>query len=400
MKIVLNILSIAKGILLPLFYFRILFKLMIPFNKAYTSPKAGEYLQQVFQSGKLAGDGAYTKKCHTFFKDKYNFNSFLTTSCTDALEMAALLLNIKKGDEVIMPSFNFVSTANAFVLRGATIVFADSSESRPNMDAEKIEELITAKTKAIVPVHYGGVATDMDKLMAISKKAGIAVVENAAHAIDAFYKGKPLGGIGSLSAFSFHETKNITCGEGGLLTVNDKNLIKRAEVIREKGTNRSAYFRGEVDKYGWVEPGSSFLPADILAAILYAQLEELEQIQQRRLQIWNRYYEGLKELEQQGMVQLPVIPEYSQHNGHIFYLLLKNEHDRDAFINHIKKGGAQASFHYGALHHSKYFKDQYKGGKLINAERFANCLVRLPLFYQLKNDEIDYIVALTYKFFR
>ncbi|MCB0513731.1 MAG: dTDP-4-amino-4,6-dideoxygalactose transaminase, partial [Bacteroidetes bacterium] len=280
---------------------------MINFNKPYFTGKETEYIQQAVQSGKISGDGMFTKKCHQFFESKYGFKKcLLTTSCTDALEMAAILIDIKEGDEVIMPSFTFVSTANAFVLRGANIIFADSYFDNPNIDADAIEQLITPKTKAIVVVHYAGMACDMDKIIELANKYKLFVIEDAAQAIDSFYisKGtkKPLGSIGHLAAFSFHETKNIISGEGGMLVINDERFIERAEIIREKGTNRSKFFRGEVDKYGWVDIGSSFLPSDIIAAFLYAQLENLDAIQTKRKEIWNSYFEGLKTLEERKLI--------------------------------------------------------------------------------------------------
>jgi len=264
---------------------------MIPFNKPYLTGKEAHYLYHAVYSGKISGNGMFTQKCHNFFVQRYGFKKcLLTTSCTDALEMAAILIDIKQGDEVIMPSYTFVSTANAFVLRGATIVFADSGASNPNIDAEKLESLITPKTKAIVPVHYAGIACDMDKIMALAEKYNLFVIEDAAQAIDSYYNGRPLGSIGHLAAFSFHETKNIISGEGGMLVINDERFFRRAEIIWEKGTNRAEFFRGEVNKYGWVDIGSSFLPSEIIAAFLYAQLENLDDIQLKRKSIWNKYY--------------------------------------------------------------------------------------------------------------
>ena len=274
--------------------------MQIPFNKPYMTGKETQYIEQAVNSGKISGNGLFTKKCQDFFENKYGFiKCLLTTSCTDALEMAAILLNIKQGDEVIMPSFTFVSTANAFVLRGAKIIFADSKKDHPNIDENLLESLITPKTKAIVVVHYAGVACEMDTIMSLAKKHNIYVVEDAAQAIDSFYKGKPLGSIGHLSAFSFHETKNIQCGEGGMLAINDEQFKERAEIIWEKGTNRSAFFRGEVNKYGWVDIGSSFLPSEISAAFLWAQLESLDKIQNKRKEIYKHYQNELKSLGKQ-----------------------------------------------------------------------------------------------------
>ena len=358
----------------------------IPFNKPYLTGNETKYIEQAVASGKISGNGMFTKKCQAFFEDRYGIQkALLTTSCTDALEMCAILLDIKEGDEVIMPSYTFVSTANAFVLRGAKIVFADSSKETPNIDANKIEPLITVKTKAIVVVHYAGIACDMDVIMNLSKKYNIPVVEDAAQAIESFYKGKPLGSIGHLSAFSFHETKNIISGEGGLLGVNDEKYIDRAEIIWEKGTNRSAFFRGEIDKYGWVDIGSSFLPSEIIAAFLWAQLENLEDIQNRRKEIWNFYLEKFKDNKK---VILPYIPDYATNNAHMFYLLLENLEARNNFIQSYKEVGVNPVFHYVSLHSSPYFKDKHDGRKLVNCDRYANNLVRMPLFYELPIEKI------------
>ncbi|MFN3315813.1 MAG: dTDP-4-amino-4,6-dideoxygalactose transaminase, partial [Raineya sp.] len=286
----------------------------IGFNKPYFTGKETAYIKEAVEKSHISGDGFFTKKCHQFFENRYGFKKcLLTTSCTDALEMAAILINIQPKDEVIIPAYTFVSTANAFVLRGAKIVFADSQAQHPNIDAYQIEKLITPKTKAIVVVHYAGMACDMEKIAAIAQKYNLFLIEDAAQAIEACYKHKPLGSFGHLSAFSFHETKNIISGEGGMLVINDEKMIKRAEIIREKGTNRSAFFRGEIDKYGWVDVGSSFLPSEIIAAFLYAQLENIEDIQQRRHQIWQIYYQNLSEGEKKGYFLLPKIPEYAQH---------------------------------------------------------------------------------------
>jgi dTDP-4-amino-4,6-dideoxygalactose transaminase len=298
---------------------------MIPFNKPHLTGKETGYIEEAVRSGKISGDGMFTKKCHSFFEEKFGMKkALMTTSCTDALEMSALLANIEPGDEVILPAYTFVSTANAFVLRGANIVFADSRSDHPGIDEDTLRELITPRTKAIVVVHYAGVACDMDKVMALAEQHGLVVIEDAAQAIDSYYKGAPLGTIGDLAAFSFHETKNIQCGEGGLLSVNRAEYMQRAEIIREKGTNRSAFFRGEVDKYGWVDIGSSFLPSEIVTAFLYAQLEAMDRIQTRRKAIWTSYHKALIELAQQGRFQLPFIPEYATNNGHMFYIVLND----------------------------------------------------------------------------
>lgn len=357
---------------------------MISFNKPYLSGNELAYIKDAVDRGKISGNGYYTKQCHSFFEKKYGFKkTLLTTSCTDALEMAAILLDIKPGDEVIMPSYTFVSTANAFVLRGATIVFCDSRADHPGMDELAIEALITSKTKAIVVVHYAGVACDMDVVMAVAESHGLYVVEDAAQAIDSFYKGTPLGGIGHLGTFSFHETKNIQCGEGGLLIINDDAFTERAEIIWEKGTNRSAFFRGEVDKYGWVDIGSSFLPSELNAAYLLAQLESLPSIQSKRLEIWNLYYDQLYSWAKSLDIQLPKTPDYATKNGHMFYLVCKNIEQRSALITYLRNHDILAVFHYLSLHKSPFFAEKHDGRILTHSDRYTENLVRLPLFYEL-----------------
>lgn len=364
---------------------------MINFNKPYLTGKEAHYLYQAVLSSKISGDGMFTKKCHRFFEERYGFKkALLTTSCTDALEMAAILLNIEPGDEVIAPAYTFVSTVNAFILRGAKIVFVDSSKENPNMNVSDIEALITPKTKVIVPVHYAGIACDMDKIMNLAKKHNLYVVEDAAQAIDSFYKGKPLGSIGHLAAFSFHETKNIISGEGGMLAINDEVFAHRAEIIREKGTNRSAFFRGEVDKYGWVDMGSSFLPSDIIAAFLYAQLENLDDIQRKRKEIWNQYYSELKGIEKSG-VQLPFIPDYASNNAHMFYIVCRSLEERTGLITHLKNNGVNAVFHYLSLHKSPFYKDKHDGRKLPESDRYSDCLLRLPMYYELTVEDVKLI---------
>lgn len=366
---------------------------MIPFNKPYLGGKELEYIRQAVASGKISGDGVFTKKCHAFFEQKYGFGkALLTTSCTDALEMAAILLDIKPGDEVIVPSYTFVSTPNAFVLRGAKIVFADSLPDHPNMDVSKIEALITPKTKAIVPVHYAGHACDMDAIMAIADKHGLFVVEDAAQAIDNYYKGRALGSIGHMAAFSFHETKNIIAGEGGMLTINDARFFQRAEIIREKGTNRSQFFRGEVDKYGWVDVGSSFLPSDIIAAYLYAQLEMLDTIQARRRQIWDTYFELFEELEILGFIQRPKVPAYSTNNAHMFYIVCRSIEERTGLMEFLKEKKIGAVFHYLSLHKSPFYQDKHDGRALPYADHYTDCLLRLPLYYELVTPEKMFII--------
>lgn len=367
---------------------------MIRFNKPYLSGKEIEYITEAVHLGKLSGNKNYTKQCQSFFKTKYGFlHCLLTTSCTDALEMTALLANIKEKDEIIMPSYTFVSTANPFLLRGATLRFADSySENNPNIDPDKIEELITPKTKAIVVVHYAGIACDMDKIMAIAKKHDLLVIEDAAQAIDSFYKGKPLGKIGNMSSFSFHETKNIICGEGGLLVVNDEELVLRSEIIWEKGTNRSAFFRGEIDKYGWMDIGSSYLMSDILSAFLFAQLENLDTIQTKRKAIWQKYFAGFERLETEHNIKRPFVPDYATQNGHLFYLVCKDLAERSKLIAHLKSNDIHSVFHYQSLHDSKFFESRHDGRELPNSDRYSHSLVRLPLYYELTDNQVNHII--------
>jgi dTDP-4-amino-4,6-dideoxygalactose transaminase len=371
---------------------------MIDFNKPYLTGKEMHYMYDAVHSGKLSGNGKYTKMCQNFFEDRFNFKKcLLTTSCTDALEMAALLLNIESGDEVIVPSYTFVSTANAFVLRGAKIVFADSRKDHPGIDEDSIESLISRKTKAIVAVHYAGVACDMDKIMELASRYGIFVVEDAAQAIDSYYTGKdgirrPLGSIGHLAAFSFHETKNIISGEGGMLVINEDKFLKRAEILWEKGTDRAAFFRGEVDKYGWVDVGSSFLPSELISSFLWAQLENIEKIQNRRLNIWNQYFEGLKEFSEITGIQLPHIPKYATNNMHMFYLICHNETQRDLLLTGLKENGILAVFHYQSLHSSVYYREKHDSKVLTYSDYYSERLVRLPFFFELSDEQIVFIV--------
>jgi dTDP-4-amino-4,6-dideoxygalactose transaminase len=378
---------------------------MIPFNKPYFTGKETHFIYDAFFNKKLSGNGQYTQNCHTLFEEKYGFKKcLLTSSCTDALEMAAILCDIQPGDEVIAPSYTFVSTVNAFVLRGAKIVFCDSREDHPGIDEKKIKDLITPKTKAIVVVHYAGVACDMDEVMDIANENKLFVIEDAAQAIDSYYTGKdgikkPLGSIGHLAAFSFHETKNIISGEGGMLVVNDERFEKRAEIIWEKGTNRSAFFKGEVDKYSWVDIGSSFLPSEIIAAFLYAQLENLEQIQNKRKAIWQQYYKELKPLEEQGKVRLANIPDFSTNNAHMFYIVCKSVEERDGLLSFLKLNGINAVFHYLSLHKSPYHLANNPLVDLPNSDYYSDCLIRLPFFYELTAEQINLIVSKIKKFF-
>ena len=372
---------------------------MIPFNKPYLTGKETLYIEDAVKTGKISGNGKYTQKCQQWFEETYGFKkALLTTSCTDALEMCALLANIQEGDEIIVPSFTFVSTAIAFIRQGAKIVFADSYSDNPNIDVSKIEALITTKTKAIVPVHYAGVSCDMDAIMALASTYNLLVIEDAAQAIDSFYMGKngvkrPLGSIGHLAAFSFHETKNIIAGEGGMLTINDERFIHRAEIIWEKGTNRAEFFRGEVNKYGWVDTGSSFLPSEIIAAFLWAQIENLERIQNQRKLLWQTYYNALS-AQNALNIQLPKIPPYATNNGHMFYVVLQSIEQRTAFIARLKEYGFHAVFHYLSLHASDFYKEKHDGRALSNSDKFSDCLVRLPLFYELENETIDKIIII------
>jgi dTDP-4-amino-4,6-dideoxygalactose transaminase len=365
----------------------------VPFNKPYLTGKEMHYMYQAVYSGKISGNGLFSKKCQEYFESNCGFKkALLTTSCTDALEMSAILADLETGDEVIVPSYTFVSTALAFVRQGAKIIFADSSSQNPNIDAGRIEELITKRTKAIVPVHYAGIACDMDTIMKIADKYNLLVVEDAAQAIDSYYKGKPLGSIGHLASFSFHETKNINSGEGGLLAINDDRLIHRSEIIWEKGTNRSDFSRGVVSKYEWVDTGSSFLPSEINAAYLYAQIEHLNNIQEKRKKIWETYFNELKPWSGKRDIQLPFIPEYAVNNAHMFYMVCSSNEQRTSLIEHLKKNGILAVSHYLSLHSSPYYKGKYSGPDLVNSDRYTGCLVRLPLFYELSEEEIEHVI--------
>ena len=353
---------------------------MIPFNKPYCSGRELSYIQEVCHSTTMSGNGQFTKLCHGFFEKRYGFRKcLLCTSGTDALEMCAMLCQLKPGDEVIVPSYTFVSSAIAFLREGASIRFADSGAENPNVTAADIEPLINEKTRVIVVVHYAGVACDMDAIMQLAEKHHLLVVEDAAHSIDSFYKKRPLGGIGHLSAFSFHETKNINCGEGGMLVVNDERFISRAEILWEKGTNRAEFYRGMVNKYGWCDLGSSFLPSELNAAFLWAQLEQLDDIQGKRRHIWESYDKALRGKIGGGIT----LPELQV---------------RTSLMNYLKNNGVQATFHYLPLHSSKYYQDKHDGRVLANCDRYADTLVRLPLFYELTDDEIERIVKLLLAF--
>lgn len=369
----------------------------IPFNKPYITGKEFEYIQDAISTGKISGNGKYTKMCQNYFEERWGFKkALLTTSCTDALEMCAILLDIKPGDEVIMPSYTFVSTALAFHREGAKIVFADSRADHPGIDEDKIEELINHKTKALIVVHYAGVACDMDKIMDIAQRYNLFVVEDAAHSIDSYYTGKdgvkrPLGSIGHLATFSFHETKNIQCGEGGMITINDGRFIKRSEIIWEKGTNRAEFFRGEVNKYGWVDTGSSFLPSEVSAAFLWAQIEDIDKIQERRKKIWHWYNENVDFLFKNYYFNKPYLPSYATNNAHMYYLVCKDLKERDRFIKDFKSRGIAPVFHYLSLHKSQFYKSMHDGRILGESDRYSDCLVRLPMYYDLDDIILDQI---------
>ncbi len=367
---------------------------MINFNEAPFLGNEFDYIKDAIDSKHISGDGKYTKLCNGLLENATTSKkALLTLSCTAALEMSALLLDIKEGDEVICPSYTFVTTASAFALRGAKLVFVDIKPDTCNLDESKIEAAITKKTKAIVPVHYAGVPCDMDKIMAIAKEHNLAVVEDAAQAVGSTYKGKPCGSIASLGCFSFHETKNISSGEGGALLINDEKFIEPAEIIREKGTNRSKFFRGQVDKYTWVELGSSYLPSDMIAAYLYPQLQQMQSINDRRLNIWQKYYDAFKQFADDGKIQLPFIPDYCTHNAHMFYIRLKDLPTRSAFIKHLKDNDIMSVFHYIPLHSSPAgLRYGRTSGDMANTNKISETLVRLPLYYGLDDNTQEYII--------
>lgn len=392
---------------------------MIPFNKPVIIGKELDYIAEAVASGKTSGNGPFTKKCQQFFEQQYGYaKCLLTTSGTDALEMAAILSGVQPGDEVIVPSFTFVSTALAFVRQGATVVFADSGRNNPNLDVDRLEALITPRTRAIVPVHYGGVACDMGKIMRLADRHGLMVIADSAHAVDAYYTGRlpanrfpwhkrlkkwgsryPLGGIGHLGCFSFHETKNIQCGEGGMLTINDPRLIPRAEIIWEKGTNRAEFLRGEINKYEWVDLGSSLLPSGITAAFLWAQLEQLRRVQDKRVRLWEAYFKGLSPLAARGLLALPEIPAYATNNAHLFYVVCRSGEEREALKAHLLAAGVQAAPHYQSLHDSAFYRARHGGPELQNCKRFVACLLRLPMFYDLTLAQARAVVAAVRAFY-
>ena len=364
---------------------------MIPFNKPFAIKHEFEYIQDAIDKSILRGDGIYTKKCHEFLEKKLGCRkALLTHSCSAALEMAAMLLDLRPGDEVILPSYTFVSTANAFVLRGAIPVFVDIKPDTLNIDENLIENAVTEKTRAICCVHYAGVACEMDKIMEIARRHNLIVIEDAAQALGSFYKGKPLGTIGDMGCFSFHETKNVICGEGGSIIINNEKYVERAEILREKGTNRSKFFRGEVDKYTWVDIGSSYLPSDMVAAYLYSQLENMDKINKRRIDIWNSYNDFFEKYER--IIKRPCIPEGVIHNGHMYYILFNDLYTRTNFIKFLKEKGISTVFHYVPLHSSPAGRKfgRYVGSMVVT-DRISETLVRLPLFYSLSEEELDYI---------
>jgi dTDP-4-amino-4,6-dideoxygalactose transaminase len=375
----------------------------IPFNKPYQTGEELSNIAEAGNSGQLSGNGLFTGRCNKFFKEKFGFkNCFLTTSCTDALEMAAILIAIKPGDEVIVPSFTFVSTALAFNREGAKIVFADSRSDHPGIYEEQVESLITPKTRAIVVVHYAGVACDMDLIMSIADKYNLFVIEDAAHAINSYFRTKPLGSIGHLGCFSFHETKNIHCGEGGMLVINDERFVERAEVIWNKGTNRSAFSKGFVNHYEWIDTGSSFLPSELNAAFLFAQLNNIEMIEERRRIIWDYYNDNLKELADNMAVRLPSIPDYATNNGSIFYLICRSEKERHQLIVHLLNNEIQCVSHYRCLHESKYIQEMkiQHPLELVNAKNYEGRLLRLPIYFTLSREDQDMIIESILNFYK
>ncbi|MFT4524148.1 MAG: dTDP-4-amino-4,6-dideoxygalactose transaminase [Bacteroidia bacterium] len=377
----------------------------VKFNQPYTTGNELKYLEKAISFGHLSGNGEFTKKSQDLLKRHSAVRQcLLTTSCTDALEMSSLLAEVKQGDEVIIPAYTFVSTANAFAMRGAKIVLVDSRPDHPGMDENQLESLINNRTKAIVPVHYAGVACDMEKIMALARQFNLMVVEDAAQAIDATFTWKnsnvsALGSIGHLGAYSFHETKNIQCGEGGALLVNDPSLIDRAEIIIENGTNRISFMKGEVDKYDWMEIGSSFMPSELTAAFLYAQLQKINEIQSLRMNIWNQYFHGFTSLIKSGKVRGPHIPEYASNNAHMFYLVCNNAKERTDLINHLRNLGINPAFHYQSLHNSPYFKLKNNNRPFPEAEKYTDQLVRMPLHPQLSADQVSYVIDQVHQYY-
>ncbi len=373
---------------------------MIPFNKPFQSGKEINYLQQVLAVNKLSGNGVFTEQVQAYFEQHYHLKKvFLTTSCTDALEMAALLIEASAEDEIIMPSYTFVSTALAFDRQGAKVVFADVEENFPSLSVASVRQKISPRTKAIVVVHYAGVPVDMKGIMQLAQEHNLYVIEDCAHAIGVKQNNAYLGSIGHLSAFSFHETKNISSGEGGILGINDSKFIKRAEMIWEKGTNRAAFFRGETSAYNWSDTGSSFMPAEFIAAVLLAQLPEINKVNQKRLDLWNYYYQKLEVLQKADIIKLPQLPDDTPHNAHIFYLLCSSASERQELITFLKKRKIHSVFHYLGLHNSPYYLKNNPLQSLPNTEHFANCLVRLPMYYDLDEKEQQLVIDAVFEFY-
>jgi dTDP-4-amino-4,6-dideoxygalactose transaminase len=373
----------------------------IPFNKPFIAGKELYNISQAVLSGHLAGNGAFTRKCQEFLETRYGCGkALMTSSCTGALEMAAILSGIEPGDEVILPSYTFVSTANAFHLRGARLIFADIEPETLNLSLKAVTERVGPKTKAVCVVHYAGVGCEMDGYLELCKAKGLTLVEDNAHGIGAFYKGKALGSFGALTAFSFHETKNFISGEGGALGINDPALVERAEIIWEKGTNRSQFFRGQTDKYTWVDTGSSFLPSELITAFLYAQFEQAEEITRRRLQGWEYYRTGLADMETGGHLRLPIVPGHCRHNAHMFYVMLEDGNTRDALMSHLHRKGIMAVFHYIPLHSSPMGKSMgYAAGMFPVTESASARILRLPLFFDLTRQEQDEVIGSVREFF-
>ncbi len=374
----------------------------IPYNKPSIVGKELEYIKQAVESGKISGDGIFSKKCSELIQKRYGIKKvLLTTSCSTALDMASILIDIKPGDEVILPSYTFVSTANSFFMRGAKLRFVDIREDTLNIDEDKIEEAITPQTRTIAVVHYAGISSEMDKILEIARKNNIYVIEDAAQGIESSYKGNYLGSIGDIGCYSFHETKNVICGEGGAILINNEKFLERAEIIREKGTDRSKFFRGEVDKYTWVDIGSSYLPSEILSAFLYAQLENIEVIINNRKKLWKYYYDNLEDMERKGLIKRPVIPASCEHNGHLFYVIVRNGKIRDHLLQYLKNRGVLAIFHYLPLHLSPMgMKMGYREGQLPVTEKISSRLVRLPIFYGLKRSDQDTVLGILEDFFK
>lgn len=368
---------------------------MIPFNKPHLTGKEIEYITKAVENGKIAGDGSYTRRCERLLEKRYGYlKCKLTSSGTDALEMAAILTNVGEGDEVIIPSFTHASTANAFVMRGANILFADSNADNPCIDAGTIEKLVTPRTKVIVAVHYAGIACDMDSIRSIANKHQLLIVEDCALGLDSFYKKRPLGGIGHLAALSFHESANVQCGEGGMLVINDEQFLDRAEIIWQKGTNLTACMEGKADRYQWLDIGSSFMPSDIVAAFLLSQLESIDDIQATYKHTWEAYYNALLPLEKEGILELPKIHKHTTYNWQKFYIISRNAQERQELISALKARDTHPLLHYQALHHSPFYRQHHDGRPLPNAERYSDNLLRLPYYFSLTQEEIEKVVSI------